>query len=41
MTTDKENQEPLKGDSEIKEMELDGKFNDMYDTLVYCNWVDT
>jgi hypothetical protein len=28
MTTDKENQEPPKGDSETKEVELDGKFNE-------------
>jgi hypothetical protein len=26
MTTDKENQEPPRGDNETKEMELDGKF---------------
>jgi hypothetical protein len=37
MTTDKENQEPPKGDSETKEMELDGKFNEFE---VYCIYTE-
>ena len=37
MTTDKENQEPPKGDSETKEMELDGKFNECE---VCCNYTE-
>lgn len=34
MSTDKENQEPPKGDSEAKEMDLDGKFSECE---VCCN----
>lgn len=36
MTTDKENQEPPKGDGETKEMELDGKFNECGVCCIYA-----